>query len=236
MSTLHSFSSSLEPGDDHSHFFSNSDDETASQRSISLSSGPSSPKLDGHFGSSSSTPKTHITSSFSQQLNIRSSLPIDHPPDTLLASGRKVSNPVSDPEIISITEAENSELSSGVTSFKSGENSTRPSSISSSTSFSGQEQEARKQDLVANAAGENTYPPPSQIISGAHDPDYKYANYRRPTDIESLSSAATGSSGGTGGRKTRPESMLVEPPDGPVVLGVALVDFNHIVSPYCRHT
>lgn len=46
-------------------------------------------------------------------------------------------------------------------------------------------------------------------------------------DTESIASFASGSS-----RKARPESMLVLPGDRPVVLGIALVDFNHLVSLY----
>ncbi|KAF8524972.1 transport protein Avl9-domain-containing protein [Gautieria morchelliformis] len=233
MSTLHSFSASpLESGNDHSHFFSNSDDDadTASQRSISLSSGPSSPKLGGHFGSSSSTLKTPVTSSFSQQLSSTPNLSTDHTTASS-ASREEVSSPVADPETISLTEGETSEPSSVVTSFKFDDDSTRPSSMSSGTSFFDQEEGPRKQDLSTPVAGENTYPPHSQMIPSFHDHGYDYTNNRRATDMESLASAATGSSSGTGGRKARPESMLVEPPDGPLVLGVALVDFNHIVGP-----
>lgn len=43
-------------------------------------------------------------------------------------------------------------------------------------------------------------------------------------DRASISSLASGSS-----RKTRPESLLVPLPDGPIILGIALVDFNHLV-------
>lgn len=35
----------------------------------------------------------------------------------------------------------------------------------------------------------------------------------------------------TSSRKARPESLLVIPPKGPLVLGIALVDFNHLVGP-----
>jgi len=45
-------------------------------------------------------------------------------------------------------------------------------------------------------------------------------------DRESIKSFASGSSYA---RKTRPESLLLEPPDGPIVQGIALVDFNHLV-------
>lgn len=45
------------------------------------------------------------------------------------------------------------------------------------------------------------------------------------TDAASISSFASNSS-----RKARPESMLVAIPAGPLVLGIALVDFNHLVA------
>jgi hypothetical protein len=44
------------------------------------------------------------------------------------------------------------------------------------------------------------------------------------TDVDSFTSAAS-----TYSRKARPESMLLQPPHGPLVLGIALVDFNHLV-------
>ncbi|KAF8133682.1 transport protein Avl9-domain-containing protein [Boletus edulis] len=56
-----------------------------------------------------------------------------------------------------------------------------------------------------------TYPPPSSSDT---------------TDVDSFTSAAS-----TYSRKARPESMLLQPPHGPLVLGIALVDFNHLVGP-----
>ncbi|KAJ6611394.1 transport protein Avl9-domain-containing protein [Mycena sp. CBHHK59/15] len=50
-------------------------------------------------------------------------------------------------------------------------------------------------------------------------------------DTESIASFASGSS-----RKTRPESMLVIPSDRPLVLGIALVDFNHLVGPRIEYS
>jgi len=47
-------------------------------------------------------------------------------------------------------------------------------------------------------------------------------------DTESVTSFATGSSTP---KKAERESMLLTRPDGPLVLGIALVDFNHIVGP-----
>lgn len=57
-----------------------------------------------------------------------------------------------------------------------------------------------------------TYPPPSIGI----------------TDRDSVASFATTSSYS---KKARPESTLLTLPKGPLVLGIALVDFNHIVGP-----
>ena len=47
-------------------------------------------------------------------------------------------------------------------------------------------------------------------------------------DTDSLASFATGSSTS---KKVQRESLLLSPPDGSLVLGIALVDFNHIVGP-----
>lgn len=47
-------------------------------------------------------------------------------------------------------------------------------------------------------------------------------------DTESVASFATGSSTS---KKAQRESMLLTPLGGPLVLGIALVDFNHIVGP-----
>ncbi|KAK0202084.1 transport protein Avl9-domain-containing protein [Desarmillaria ectypa] len=49
----------------------------------------------------------------------------------------------------------------------------------------------------------------------------------RGVDTESIAESFTSGSS----RKARPESMLVVPPVGPLVLGIALVDFNHLVGP-----
>ncbi|KAJ7486222.1 transport protein Avl9-domain-containing protein [Mycena galericulata] len=50
-------------------------------------------------------------------------------------------------------------------------------------------------------------------------------------DTESITSVASGSS-----RKARPESMLDFPSDRPLVLGIALVDFNHLVGPRIEYS
>jgi hypothetical protein len=53
------------------------------------------------------------------------------------------------------------------------------------------------------------------------------------SERESMISVASGSSNS---RKMRPESTLLQPPDGPIVLGIALVDFNHLVRPLLLFT
>ena len=64
----------------------------------------------------------------------------------------------------------------------------------------------------SDSAATVTYPPPP--IQSA-------------SSRESVQSFAT--SGSSRSRKTRPESMLPGAHDGPIVLGIALVDFNHLV-------
>ncbi|KAF8228557.1 hypothetical protein L208DRAFT_1403694 [Tricholoma matsutake] len=50
-------------------------------------------------------------------------------------------------------------------------------------------------------------------------------------DRVSISSFASGSS-----RKARPESLLVTLPNGPLILGIALVDFNHLIGPRIEYS
>lgn len=74
----------------------------------------------------------------------------------------------------------------------------------------------------------STSAPPSIYEEGKGDLEDSSATYPpRPAsgdDTMSIASFASGSS-----RKARPESMLVGALDGPLVLGIALVDFNHLV-------
>lgn len=64
----------------------------------------------------------------------------------------------------------------------------------------------------SDSAATVTYPPPPLQAASSR---------------ESVQSFAT--SGSSRSRKTRPESMLPGAHDGPIVLGIALVDFNHLV-------
>ncbi|PIL22736.1 hypothetical protein GSI_15429 [Ganoderma sinense ZZ0214-1] len=49
------------------------------------------------------------------------------------------------------------------------------------------------------------------------------------SDRESVASFGSGSTSYS--KKARPESLIVQPTKGPLVLGIALVDFNHLVGP-----
>jgi hypothetical protein len=64
-----------------------------------------------------------------------------------------------------------------------------------------------------------TYPPTPNIMGGITP----------RADTDSITSFASGSTNYS--RKARPESTLVHHHDGPLVLGIALVDFNHLVGP-----
>ncbi|KAG0703788.1 transport protein Avl9-domain-containing protein [Suillus ampliporus] len=60
----------------------------------------------------------------------------------------------------------------------------------------------------------------------AHAVTYPPTPSSGATDADSFTSATSSYS-----KKARPESMLLQPPEGPLVLGIALVDFNHLVGP-----
>lgn len=69
----------------------------------------------------------------------------------------------------------------------------------------------------------------SSEVSSLPSSSIKYpptpARFASDNDTSSMISYSSSSS-----RKVRPESSLIEPPAGPLVLGIALVDFNHLVS------
>lgn len=72
-----------------------------------------------------------------------------------------------------------------------------------------------------------TLPPIQSDVPKSHSTSMTYppTPSSRTTDTESFSSVNSSYS-----KKARPESMLLQPPEGPLVLGIALVDFNHLVS------
>ncbi|KIJ54151.1 hypothetical protein M422DRAFT_241404 [Sphaerobolus stellatus SS14] len=218
MSVLSSFPPSPEESnEDHTHFFAQSDDdaETASQRSISLSSEPEAPSalaLETPVVAAATSPKTAASAS---------PVPAAVSSESPTRSAREDHH--EDHDTRSFTETAVSGPSS---SFKfSEEGHTRQSSLSSSTSFFARDDVSSKSLVV-----DTSYPPPSQAIVPVDE--FGYAIDRRTADGESLASARTTGSTASSGRKVRPESLLLPTSsNSPVVLGIALVDFNHIVGP-----
>ncbi|KAH7925580.1 hypothetical protein BV22DRAFT_1195061 [Leucogyrophana mollusca] len=91
--------------------------------------------------------------------------------------------------------------------------------------------DARRASSVTSAA-------PSAAFSAYEEPKrstlptYPPTPSSGTTDADSFTSATSSYS-----RKARPESMLLQPPEGPLVLGIALIDFNHLVGPkieFCK--
>ena len=71
--------------------------------------------------------------------------------------------------------------------------------------------------------------PPTPFSAALRGNVYPPVQARSP-GRSSVASFATSTSSYS--RKVRPESLLIDPPKGPLVLGIALVDFNHQVR--CR--
>ena len=162
-----------------------SDADTASQRSISLSSPPASPRH------SSSDPRR----SFSSGSDPRQSFASGSDPRQSFAS----SNP----------------RQSFATSTSSGSY--------SHAAYTDEPDPFAPRETPDTSAAPSIYDEPSSY----YKPDVSVLPTYPPPhrdDSISISSFASGSS-----RKTRPESLLVTPPPGKLVLGIALVDFNHLV-------
>lgn len=81
------------------------------------------------------------------------------------------------------------------------------------------DQDARRASSVVSAVPQLELPK-----THATSVTYPPTSSSDTTDVDSFTSAAS-----TYSRKARPESMLLQPPHGPLVLGIALVDFNHLV-------
>ncbi|KAJ8508348.1 hypothetical protein ONZ45_g9377 [Pleurotus djamor] len=143
--------------------FDDSDVDTASERSISLSSPPSSPRHSRSF-----------------------------PPATTSESSKRTSNPRTlDTDLDNIYNHEQKRDS-------------RPSPSTSLTPS------IYDNDDIAKSTSLPTYPPSPPDLS--------------MRDTDSIASFASTSS-----RKARPESLIMNLEGSPLVLGVGLVDFNHLV-------
>ncbi|RDX53517.1 hypothetical protein OH76DRAFT_1399439 [Lentinus brumalis] len=71
--------------------------------------------------------------------------------------------------------------------------------------------------------------PPSLPPSATFSSRPSSLGVRLKSDTDSI--ASFGSASTSYSKKARPESLLVQPSKGPLVLGIALVDFNHLVGP-----
>lgn len=164
---------------------------------------------------SSSTPPLHH--SLDDQNDIRSYLRDNDDDDADTASQRSISlsSPPSSPRHSSLPDARQSFVRS------SGSYSQRESN-----SYTDYGSEADNVSIYDQGVAET---PGTSAAPSVYDDPKEAKSVQLPTyppsreDTLSISSYASGSS-----RKTRPESLLVETTT-PLVLGIALVDFNHLV-------
>lgn len=112
---------------------------------------------------------------------------------------------------VSLDEApmQSHETHANITDADSTTSKTSPSSAASQQSMDGDTTERSSQTSITSQSIK--YPP---------------TPLRQEGDAASMMSHASSSS-----KKARPESVLIEPPIGPIVPGIALVDFNHMVCP-----
>ncbi|OBZ69052.1 Late secretory pathway protein AVL9, partial [Grifola frondosa] len=199
-----------EPDDDElsdQHF---SDGDTASQRSIALSSPPHSPRtsvvLSAHPLSDEPSPSA-VT------------------PVTLVRQGLSSLGP-------SKRDTVSTDVSSDIDVDADGDDRSffrqrldEGESPISSVAPSVHEPEPEPEKVVA------TPPPLPPSVSLSSRPSS--TAFRLKSDTESVASFGSASTSASVrySRKARPESLLVQPQIGPLVLGIALVDFNHLVGP-----
>lgn len=130
-----------------------------------------------------------------------------------LSSPTKSTHEVHDPEPLSSHSTTHSFNQYTVPDFKSKETEEdKHSSIAVSESRSSVADTRRSSEVSSLPSSSMKYPPTP-------------ARFASDNDTSSMISYSSSSS-----RKVRPESSLIEPPTGPLVLGIALVDFNHLVS------
>ncbi|KAL4073210.1 transport protein Avl9-domain-containing protein [Scleroderma yunnanense] len=91
-----------------------------------------------------------------------------------------------------------------------------------------QSETRRRVSSITSATPSATFPPTHSDEQKPYSASMTYppTPSSRATDTESFTSANSSYS-----KKARPESMLLQPPEGPLILGIALVDFNHLVGP-----
>ncbi|KAL0579872.1 hypothetical protein V5O48_002119 [Marasmius crinis-equi] len=204
--------------DDHDQFLD--DDDTASQRSISLSSPSTSQRnslKQGGYGG-----KGHAE--LLAQLNLSSSSS---------ATSRLAELEKEDKEKAILTPSTSTSTSQG----------TRPySSDFTETEADNASMYARSEDLESP----NTSIAPSVLSfkdvesapASTVEKDTAYPPQAHRTEAYGGDAASIASASSTGtGKKVRPESMLLPHiPEGKLILGIALVDFNHLVGPKIEYS
>ncbi|KAJ3491218.1 hypothetical protein NLJ89_g11358 [Agrocybe chaxingu] len=90
---------------------------------------------------------------------------------------------------------------------------------------------------VAKAVEETIATPslPPPVVASIPQPDFRPVTYP-PTPPSRDDAVSISSFASTSSRKARPESLLITPTNDPLVLGVALVDFNHLVGPRIEYS
>lgn len=203
--------------DPHDIDFDRSDGDTASQRSISLSSPAGSPRQSAHLDTS--FPGTHHPedSGTTPVTLVRQSLVNSnrdsHPYtlDTDFSSEQDVDGDDRSSFMRRLGDTE-SPISSAAPSLH--EKEFKPMHTSALEVEGTEEEEKSIPVLSPPLSSGMSYPPPP---------------VQKPDPRESVASFASGST--TYSKKARPESMLIQQ-KGPLILGIALVDFNHLVRQF----
>lgn len=183
------------------------DGDTASQRSISLSSPPHSPSRLSEVETTATSDYIVPDADDSQEVDAE---PWNGPMAFIRKSLSPRANDTPGEDASSEADAEGDDRSFFVRHMEEAE------SPASSVAPSMIERE-RESKTFRNPP---PLPPRASVTSSS--------GVRSRSDVESVVSFASGST--TYSKKARPESLVVEPSKTPLILGIALVDFNHLVS------
>lgn len=204
----------LHHSDDHHDIdFDRSDGDTASQRSISLSSPAGSPRTSIHLDTSSHA---------AQQPEDSGTTPVTLVRQNLVDNNRDSHTYTLDTDFSSEQDVDGDDRSSFMRRLGDAE-----SPISSAAPSLHEKETKSLEELEAPVeTGKKAAPVLSPPASAGMS--YPPPPVQKPDPRESIASFASGST--TYSKKARPESMLVQH-KGPLILGIALVDFNHLVCP-----
>ena len=193
------------------------DGDTASQRSISLSSPARSPNRLSEVEVSASSDYIVTEGDVSQEAEAE---PSDGPMSLIRKSlSPRMSITPGQTDASSEVDVDGDDRSFFARHLEEGES--PPSSVAPSVI-------ERDKETKALRSPPPLPPRPSSQPSSTASP-----GVRSRSDVQSVASFASGSTSYS--KKARPESLVVEPSKSPLILGIALVDFNHLVSK-CRHS